>query len=926
MNLASVPPCASTTSTIPTLPVRVSSAIFHRHTLPPSRDENRMHRFLILALAVASLALACAGATPQHLRANARATVHDAGPAPLASTDAGARCGVHIDPPPAPATKPDPTYAALSAYSRDRNESGHGELCAVADDNIANAERAILAGAGMNAPVPKRAWNRATAPASLDLVDRRFRLTSEERAALTRNGFVVFARLAHPSYAWAYHDVYQSQLPIFVSLDSVLHAVYASNDALVATLEDNRLRDIQTQVLDAMACALPEAAQGYPEATAKDVDLYLTVARSLAADTLVASSFGNDAIVKALVEKAQKAEGFEHVAIFGRDRMVDWTAFRPRGHYAHEQRRKTLEPYFRAAMWLSRLELNLATRSCPSSAVDDTQARLETPREDLVALALADLAEKARASQAIAILDDAWALLAGAREDVSLANVLALGAAANIRDLREPDAPLRFRAAIGNRFPRTARLHYVPDGCTGELSAITTLLGPRVVADTTATRALGNPDVAGRDLVHVPDMAYALGHDRAKRYLTNELATYPSLATQLDVARRIVHAPLAGDDLYAHWFDAIRSLATRVGGDIPSFMDGDAYQDLRMNSAVAAFGQIRHNYVLMAGQGYNEGGCEIPDGYVEPAPAVYGALLAYTKRGATAMKEIDPHDTVGGGRYFVELAKVLSVLKRIGDDELAGRPLSQEEKRFLSMVTEMRPATSDSGPTYTGWYFDLFRERRQESLDDAAFIADFYTSVDANKIAYAGATAPRLGIFVVDSGGDPRVVVGPVARAYEHYGPLATRLDDEAATKLTTFADPWAASYTPPAKPEPKLALRAHGVEIGDPGKHDGSKVTLTLRARAPLGQITIELLDHHFAPFASKTFHVGAGTTKLVMPFTIPVSTEYAPLRAVRVRVGEQSVIGQFESYGADERTWGFGGEEPLPYSWAPPATAAPP
>ena len=43
-------------------------------------------------------------------------------------------------------------------------------------------------------------------------------------------------------------------------------------------------------------------------------------------------------------------------------------------------------------------------------------------------------------------------------------------------------------------------------------------------------------------------------------------------------------------------------------------------------------------------------------------------------------------------------------------------------------------------------------------------------------MAYVGATAPRLGIFVVDASGPPRAMVGPVAHAYEMFGPLATQV------------------------------------------------------------------------------------------------------------------------------------------------------
>ena len=54
------------------------------------------------------------------------------------------------------------------------------------------------------------------------------------------------------------------------------------------------------------------------------------------------------------------------------------------------------------------------------------------------------------------------------------------------------------------------------------------------------------------------------------------------------------------------------TLAPNQSGVHPSFMDSDAYADLRINSTAAGYAQIKHNYVLVAGQPYDLGGCEIP--------------------------------------------------------------------------------------------------------------------------------------------------------------------------------------------------------------------------------------------------------------------------------------------------------------------------
>src|SRR5262245_18122741 len=124
--------------------------------------------------------------------------------------------------------------------------------------------------------------------------------------------------------------------------------------------------------------------------------------------------------------------------------------------------------------------------------------------------------------------------------------------------------------------------------------------------------------------------------------------------------------------------------------------------------------QLRHGNVLLAGQPYDEDGCVIPDGWVEPVPAVWDALLVYAERGAAAIAEIDPAGAPEAKAYFARLTLVLKVLRKITDYELAGQPLPEEAKRFLSLVVEMAPGSTGGPPTYTGWYFDLFQGREHD--------------------------------------------------------------------------------------------------------------------------------------------------------------------------------------------------------------------
>ena len=731
-----------------------------------------------------------------------------------------------------------------------------GDTCETADSNLDRVEQAIASEPADGKPVGSRPWDRRSKPKYDALVDARLQLSPDERQRLAANGFVVPARLGFGGYATAFHEIYQSQLPLYVSIDAVLAAIYAGNDSLIADLEDKKLAPATTALLDALACTLPSAAAEYPAATARDLDLYLAVARSLARGDAPLSMFGDPSVeaeAAKLVKQATDAREMSTVGLFGRDRVIDFTAYTPRSHYAASDARKR---YFRAGMWLSRLELNLVSRSSRSSQPGNVPDPSETPREDIDALALADLVGRAHQLEALAKLDSAWALLAGRREDVSIAQLAQLRGQAGITKLTDPDAAKQLRAVIGDRFQRTARLHYMPEG-SKVLPAITTLLGPRVVPDAAATRPLVHGETPGRDNLGAADMGYVLGHDRARDYLAADRKQFPTLDHQLDQARDIAaHAQRGSEDLYSAWLAAILGLAEQPAGARASFTATPAYADLRLDSALAAFGQLKHNYVLVAGESYFEGGCEIPDGYVEPAPATYDALIDYAARGERAMAVLDADDALGAKSYFARLGKILGILRTIQRDELADRALTGDERAFLSMVSEMEWGSTGGPPTYTGWWFDMFRSRELDGLAPAGFIASYFTG---EKIAYLGATSPRIGIFVVDTGGEPRLAVGPVARAYEYHGEVQHRLDDAAGAALAEAdrAAPWAASYTVAPPPEPDVIVHWSVA--------DGDK-SVTVTADSKIGPVTIELYDHHRVALTQETKRVGPGKTKFAV------------------------------------------------------------
>jgi hypothetical protein len=704
----------------------------------------------------------------------------------------------------------------------------------------------------------------------LDRVDAHLHLTGDEQALLAKQGFVVLDRLQYESYASAFHDVFQEQLPLYVGIDAILHTIYQSNGSILQHVEVERLQPRLVSMLGRLRRTLAASRDAYDATTRADLDLYLSVARLLlggqGADDPKVTLFGQDELARSVVEQAS-GQALVSVDLFGRPRMVDFSQYTPRGHYAAGVQYSSgsqvdLGAYFQAMMWLSRLEYNLVSRSCRSSQPGEVPDPRETPREARDAIALADLATRAQILGDLRVFEDVYAVFAGGREDVSVFDMLGLMKKAGITP-GDPAAPDKLRAAIGDRFQRTARTHFMPQG-SPVLPAILTLFGPRIVPDIAPMTRLVHDSVPGRSVLGAGDVAFVLGHDRARHLLEKDLATYPGLGAALDGARgEIRKAAASRKDLYGLWLSAVMRLAEPPEGVVPSFVKGDAYADFRMNSALVGFGQIRHNYVLLAGQGYDSYGCEIPDGYVEPALGTYDALLAYTR----AARAIDAKHA----DYFKRVEKVLSMLRAIVVTELSGAPLSAAQKRWLGMVAEYIPTGGwgDSGepPKWTGWYFDLFPDREIGAEKAADFIADYFTLTNANQVRYLGAEAPRVGVFVVDVNGERRAMVGPVARGYEAVTEIGPRLDDEAARttpakKISKSAD-WLGYVAPSLEDPPKVAIQE--------AECDG-QWRVVLGTSRPLGAVTVTLLDHHGDPAHAPVTHTAlAGAT--VFAFRLPAS-----------------------------------------------------
>jgi hypothetical protein len=547
-------------------------------------------------------------------------------------------------------------------------------------------------------------------------------------------------------------------------------------------------------------------------------------------------------------------------------------------------------------MWLSRVEMSLVSRSSRSSS--PTLDPRESPRDVALALALADLAKETAALEDLEKVDRAWAAFAGKREDVPLRALAELAARAGVTSPDDPDAPRKLAGAIGSGYARTARTHFQMEGTT-ELPVIATAFGPRIPADATEARGLVHGDLPGRREIPAAEMAWVLGQDRALRYLAKDVESFPALPFAMRAARdgvaKATRDPGTSTDLYTAWLGALTRLADKPAGVLPSFTETDAFADMRVASTVAGYAQIRHNHVLLVPMTMDEGGCEIPDGWVDPAPAVYDALIAYADRGSRALRDVGE----GAAEPFERLARTLRVLSRIARRELAGEPLDDAERRFLAMVVQEpgshRMGYGPSSPLERGWYFQMFRAP-EDAREPARLVADHFGSVQTGQVDYAGVSGASMGLFVVDSGGAPRVMVGPVTRAFQAKGPMSPRWSDDDVPRIRR-AEPWAASYVAPAAKAPPLVVTRKASE--------GDELVFEVTSEVDAGPVTLGLLDHHNVEVSAVTHEVrGAAGKRAAVTFTFPdphptADTATFGIEGLRVAAKGATLFDTHASYG---------------------------
>jgi hypothetical protein len=638
------------------------------------------------------------------------------------------------------------------------------------------------------------------AAVNLDLVQgSALALDTTELAALAADGFTITDRHRYPHFAYGYQTIYSQDLPVFISADAILQAVHHSYDAILMAVERAALVPELETLLSSMRARLAGASTLDVE-TRGDVDLYLAVALSLLRGSLAEPVAGaSQTTVVELVALAAGGSGQSYVALFGKTRLVDFSQFLPRGHYAGMA---DLEKYFRAVMWLGRIELTLLGTN-PTTGTTELFRRSVEGAFALRGLMDADALARWRGidatvrafvgepdSMAAPDVDRLKSDLRLTGDDLSAVSDDALAAAI-------------VAGAYGSQRILSQFVLQAPHEGTWPLDATFLFLGQRYVFDSHVFSNVVYDRVNAEPKRMMPnplDVAYAaLENDEAVQLLAPELALYPRYAGALESMRVLgaAHGPTFWDaNLYNLWLGALRALSpgADVSSAVPALAGTERWGRRLLQTQLASWAQLRHDTLLYAKQSYTSGiTCEFPDAYVEPNPAFFARIEAFASAGAAAVAALppDPGSYLAASvvQYFDRLGQASGILRAMAENQATGTPHSPEHLAFINRAVNVYEGCG--GPAgISGWYADLFFNGAVAEFDPT--IADVHTQpTDENgeivgKVLHVGTGYPRLMVMTAETCAGPRAYAGVVFAYHELVTEQFERLTDaDWASRLT---------------------------------------------------------------------------------------------------------------------------------------------
>jgi hypothetical protein len=670
-----------------------------------------------------------------------------------------------------------------------------------------------------------------------DSINSVFALTNAEEELLANNFFMVSERLKSDTWLSPFLQIYSNDLPLFISSDFVLHTLHNAYDAILQTLEWQFLEPNLNSLLEALYAAYPSLYNKYKDDirfsdALSDVDLYVAAAYSLATgDTYLPQHSGRekyDDVMQAVADEQMKE--IELFTYAPRTRKVDFSQFKPRGHYNKTiytpSGEITLEKYFRAMMWMGRIDFLLTAP--PENPWEPDWTVDELRRMKLGAVLLNELLVSSGKKDLLDTHESIIGFLVGPADNLTPdeLNGLASFMLSSPADLFNESVYQRFDDTLNSSDDYGQKImsnFFFVDPFSadpGKLPVSFRLMGQKFLLDSYVTsevvydRIIWNNEKIYRGLPDPLDVMSVLGNEDAMALMEEEMKTY-KYAYKISSLKYLVDAydeDFWQQSLYNTWLSAIRELNPPESSvSLPYFMQTTAWHHEKLNTQLTSWAALRHDNILYGKQSYTGGtGCSYPYTYIEPYPECYGRLQLFAQEASVFFMDVFEGTSLSSNNYIVDYykryAEIMGIFKTIAQKELSATPLNEDEITFLKTMINSYMA---SGPSVSGWFNDLFFETFNGFNPDF-IVADIHTQPTdefgslVGHVYHVGNGYINTGIFFGPNPVNPMQLMafaGPVSSFhYEVTNNFYRYNDQEWEEKFMTETDlperpDWIASY-----------------------------------------------------------------------------------------------------------------------------------
>jgi hypothetical protein len=694
-------------------------------------------------------------------------------------------------------------------------------------------------------------------PLSKDAIDNyddfvsRVPLSPEEVRRLEENGFVVIIDPFSPNrddMAAPYRILRKLEVPIYVSVDSLLHAYHIQFAETLRGIEEEHFYDdlwSMTGDMLAKSEAEYEASSGEAKEAAKMNVAFFSVAKSLLApradqlcpagprecdpksfegaypyftpEEIEEKGFEVPSPVAVAVNRElaliRGGAGFGSSPIFGYDE--DYSQYTPRGHYTRSER---LKNYFQAMIWYGRMGFLL--KGCEVGCiVSEEEARVQTLAAAMIAESLFDdPASRERWDR----IYDVTSFYVGFADDLGPYEyneaIDRLFGPVPAKDLSADDLSLLKAGLAEERPPRIfggtgvdspacmIEPPFTPQQADDCLAATAGLrfMGQSFVPDSYIFQKLVIPNVGGftgegdpftrgpygRHFPRGLDVMAVLGSARADEILAgledSSYVDYPTRRAELAEEFGTLTEEDWQRNLYWSWLYALRPLLQEAEAESPAFMKTVAWQDKSLTTALASWTELRHDTILYAKQSYTLRAISMPP--EEPKPQlgfVEPVPEVYNRLLLLARMN----------REVLEEAGLLDDLSRSRLERLETILADLEEISRAQLAG--RPLTEEE-VEFIGDFGEALNsvlEGVDERSKKTTVVADVHTDANSGLVLEEAVGYVRIAVVAFDDpDGVVRLAAGPVYSYYEFLQPLDERLTDEAWREML--------AESPPADPE----------------------------------------------------------------------------------------------------------------------------